>query len=173
MIANGVVSYRPGRQSIPAHNSAEAEYIAANETSNTIIELDQLYKETAIVADQPMLFLDSVPAMCQIKTNQSLKSTKHIEIKYHHLRKRSKNKILYLKHINTQENTDDLFTKPLNGPRMIKLNNKLVIVMLASLTTLLWVSLTAVPLCQSARLFERVNPILWFKKYNYVKILVE
>lgn len=174
MIGGGAVSYHSRKQSVPAQSSTEAEYLAANEVSNTLRWLDQLYIEVGLLNKRSILFMDNIPAINQIKTNVSLKSTKHIEIKYHNIRSSYKRKVFDLKYVSTQENAADILTKPLNGPKMKLLRRKLGLVDLTGICLTMLCTLTIIQEpCKAGRLFEKIEPILWFRTDHYINIGVE
>ncbi|KAG5456626.1 MAG: hypothetical protein BJ554DRAFT_3581 [Olpidium bornovanus] len=46
--------------------------------------------------------------------------SKHIDIKYHHLRRCVQDGMVTIERVTTADNPADLLTKPLNGPKFIK-----------------------------------------------------
>lgn len=105
---NGVmVSWCCRKQNLITLSSTEAEYVALFETSKEIIWLNNLVKFFCVQNNPILIFTDSQSCLKMISNEKFSNRTKHIDIKYHHV----KNCV--------SKNFADLFTKPL-GPTKIK-----------------------------------------------------
>ena len=52
-----------------------------------------------------------------MKDNKFHSHTKHIELRYHFIRKAVESKKIFVKYIPSEENVADIFTKPLASPK--------------------------------------------------------
>lgn len=102
------------KQRTVALSSCDAELIAASECARAIMFVRNFMKEIERPFSKPTIcFIDNETAKLIIHNDCSAKRTKHIDIKYFHIRELVENKELELHSINTEENTSDIFTKGL------------------------------------------------------------
>lgn len=127
LLFGGPVVFSSRRQTSVAQSSAEAEYLAANEAAKEIVWLTQLLDELGIKHRQPVLFVDNLPAIRQIKNSETRRRSKHIELKFHYIRKLYTDKIFDLTHVGSEDQIADFLTKPLNGPKLAELLAKIKI----------------------------------------------
>jgi len=106
-----------------ALSTTEAEYIALSQSMREVIPLIALMKEAKImkVPIQPVppkvhcrVFEDNSGAIEIAKVPKMRPRTKHLNIKYHHFRSFVQDGSISVHHVNTEEQTADIFTKPLN-----------------------------------------------------------
>ena len=71
------------------------------------------------------VFKDNKSCIAVTESNKLSPRTKHITIKYHHLRSFVEKKIIRICYIDTLEQTADIFTKPLYKSLFIYLRRKL------------------------------------------------
>lgn len=116
-LAGGAIVNHARKQSPIAQSTAEAEYVAANGVSNSIRWLVSLLQEMSIeeMFPTPRLHIDNQSTISQIKNNCTLKSSKHIELRYHNLRQAYQDGKSTITHISTEAQPADLLTKALPG----------------------------------------------------------
>lgn len=83
--------------------------------------LTQLFGELSIKIEQPVLYIDNLPAINQIKNGDIKRRSKHVELKYHYIRKLYNEKIFILESISTDSQPADLLTKALGGNKIEQL----------------------------------------------------
>ncbi|MCO5595962.1 hypothetical protein L7F22_050013 [Adiantum nelumboides] len=113
-LAGGVVSWRSRLQDCITRSTTEAEYVAANEACKEAIWLGRLVADLGIKVDMLELYCDSQSAIQLAKNPVFHSKTKHIDVKYHFLRKAIKDKQIQLVKIHTKDNLADLLTKGLS-----------------------------------------------------------
>ena len=121
----GAISWRSKLQECTALSTTEAEYIAAKEA----IWLHQLSVDfgTANRIDQPAptIYCDSQSTIHLINNPVYHAKTKHIEVRYHHIRELVTEKKLEVRKIDTEVNIADCLTKPLPDQRFGALRTKM------------------------------------------------
>ena len=116
---SALISWRSGKQSLVAASSCEAEYIALHAATCEALFLRQLYAE--LTQSDPItvkIFCDNQGCVSLAKHPSYHKKTKHINIKYHAIRKYVHDKSISLSYVPTKNNIADLATKPLKGPHL-------------------------------------------------------
>ena len=117
-----------------AFSTTEAEYIALSSAMRDVIPFIFLMKEIYLVflVQLPTLevsyqvFEDNTSCIKVAESPKFTPRTKHIAIKYHHFRRFVQNKIIKLIHIDTKEQTVDIFTKPVTDDAFQYLRKKLM-----------------------------------------------
>ena len=116
---SALISWRSGKQSLVAASSCEAEYIALHAATCEALFLRQLYAE--LTQSNPItveIFCDNQGCVSLAKHPSYHKKTKHINIKFHAIRKYVQDKSISLSYVPTKNNIADLATKPLKGPHL-------------------------------------------------------
>ena len=114
----GPVNWKSRLQKCIAQSSAEAEYIAASESSKVAVWLQRLSQ--SLPSAQPLqegtlvMHCDNQAALAIIKNPICSSKTKHVELRYHLVRDYVTRKLLKFQYIPTEENIADIFTKPLD-----------------------------------------------------------
>ena len=126
-IGNCPVSWESRKQSCVALSSTEAEYVALSEASKEAVFLRNLLMEIGYSnGDAVVLHVDNQGAE-KLATNPVYhKRTKHIDIRYHHVRDIVKNNEIVLKYCPTENMIADILTKNLakiKHERFLKLMN--------------------------------------------------
>src|ERR1700728_1997993 len=112
---NGAVSWSSKKQYIIALFSTEAEYIAQTHATKEALWLQAFLWEIQGLCTGPLnINYDNHRAIALTKDNKFHARTKHINICYHFIRKAVKDAVKY---IPTNDNTADIFTKPLSKPK--------------------------------------------------------
>ena len=120
-------------QSEIALSTTESEYIALSTAMRDVIPMMHLLKEMSIVFDlehfkpivQCKIFQDNNSCISVATSPKLTPRTKHISLKYHHFKRFVTMKIIEILHIDTREQTADIFTKPLDKELFEYLRHKL------------------------------------------------
>ena len=115
-LGGGAIIWRSIKQSCVADSTMEAEYVAASEAAKEAVWLRNFLMDLEVVpgAQQPMtLYCDNSGAVANSREPRSHKTGKHIERKYHVLRKIVQRGDVIVSKIASAENLADLFTKSL------------------------------------------------------------
>ena len=114
----GAVSWSSKKQQIVAQSSTEAEYIAQTHAAKEGVWLKAFTEEVCGTRGGAMLInCDNQGAIALAKDNKFHSRTKHIDIRYHYIRKSVENKKISVSYIPTQDNVADIFTKALPRPK--------------------------------------------------------
>jgi hypothetical protein len=124
-LERSLVSWSSKKQNSIVLSTAEAEYIVVGSCCTQILYLKQSLVDYNIK-------LGSVPLLCnnesvvKIAKNPVLHSrTKHIDIRHHFLCEKEANGDIALQNIRSEEQSVDIFTKPLNERIFVRLRNGL------------------------------------------------
>lgn len=86
-LAGGAISWHSKRQEIVALSSTEAEYIALSTTTREILWISQFIKEISGIDMWPVkIYCDNTSSIKLATTDAYRERTKHIDVRYHHLR---------------------------------------------------------------------------------------
>ena len=114
------------KQECIALSTTEAEYVAMTEAAREIVFIHALSSEIKIPISLPItLFEDNTSAIKLSKTLEN-KRTKHVEVKYHFIRKLVADKFILPVHIKSEHQTADILTKPLEKNKLRVLRSNLV-----------------------------------------------
>ena len=116
------ISWSSRKQTLLANSTTYAEYIAMSETACELVWIQSLLESLNfddIKYVPAVLWADSQTALSLTENPKHHRRTKHIDIKYHHLRDLISRGVIDAKFIGTKENRADGFTKPL-GPTKFK-----------------------------------------------------
>ena len=102
---------------VVALNVFEAEYMTLSEFSKSVLFLRWMLRETGIKSvitqHSSSIFCDNMAAIALASSPAATKRSKHIAIRYHHVRDLVAAGVVTIEHISTDENLADIFTKPL------------------------------------------------------------
>jgi len=114
MYAGGAVGYKSKFQTIIAHSSTEAEFVAACNTAKMILFFRSILQDVGIEQrEATILFEDNHGALMMANAQQPARRTRHIGIKYFALLDWVEQDLLILEAIQTANNAADAMTKPL------------------------------------------------------------
>ncbi|KAK2578415.1 hypothetical protein KPH14_012187 [Odynerus spinipes] len=126
LMNEGPISWYSKKQKTVALSTVEAEYIALSFTCQEAMWLRSLTKEIIEKGDQIIeLVCDNNGSIINARNNSINQRTKHIDLRHHFIRERIENKEINVRHIGTEENIADLFTKALARPQYECLINKI------------------------------------------------
>jgi len=127
LVDNNPIAWTTKKQSTVATSSCEAEYMAASEAVKDLLHVYFLTKEITTVAQPMPLHVDNAGALYMADNPVNNKRTKHIDIRYHHVRDWVEKKTIELVKVPTADNMADIFTKALPKPKFEDFTNKLLI----------------------------------------------
>ncbi len=113
MLAGGAIQWKSQLQSTVSLSSSEAEYKALSACAAEVTYLKQLLKELGIMQKKVVIKEDNVGAMKIAENWMSSKRTKHIDIKYHHVRELVEKGEIEIQHLSTEKQPADMLTKNL------------------------------------------------------------
>lgn len=118
IMSNGAISWASKRQPIVALSSTEAEYIALSNATKEILWLIQLASEIEANIELPItVYCDNRSAIELANVEAHRQRSKHIDIRYHHIRDHINFGNIVVKHIGTDHMTADSLTKPVFGEK--------------------------------------------------------
>ena len=125
-IGDNLISWKSKKQSVVARFSAEAEYRAMASTTCELIWLKQLLKELQFGEVNQMTLICDNQAALHISSNPIFhERTKHIEIDCHFIQEKIISGDIKTEFVNSNNQLADIFTKPLRGPKIDYICNKL------------------------------------------------
>lgn len=112
----GIIGWKSKKQSIQAHSTTEAEYMAIDDIARDIVwerrSLNTLGVSHSKSNPTPVA-VDNQAAISLAKNKTSHDSTKHIHFRFHYIRQLVSDKEISLSYIDTNHNHADIFTKAL------------------------------------------------------------
>ena len=112
------VSWFSQRQKSVSLSTTEAELIAASEATKEVIWLKRLFGEISGMKTVPMLHVDNMSAIKLVKNPAFHKRSKHIEVRHFFIREKFEQGCLDIKHVASESNLADVFTKPTSKPKL-------------------------------------------------------
>jgi hypothetical protein len=110
----GCVSWKSQRQRTVATSTTEAEYMALYSGTQEITWLKQMLLELGIMDANPtVIFQDNQGSIALAENPVYHQRTKHIDVKYHFIRKKIEDKVIQLRYCATDEMVADIMTKNL------------------------------------------------------------
>ncbi|CAL3971482.1 unnamed protein product [Diplocarpon coronariae] len=127
-LANCLFSWKSKLQSVIAHSTTEAEYMAINSAAKEAVYIKQILLELGFYIQNKLpLYTDNNRALLLAKNPQFHERTKHIAVKYHYIRDLISKGVIDLIYINTLSQKADGFTKPLAKPQFVEFLKQLAI----------------------------------------------
>lgn len=115
-MAGAAISWQSKRQPIVALSSTEAEYIALSAAVKEALWLKQLVSEINPSDDKTItIFCDNMSAIDLGRKEAYRPRSKHIDLRYHHIRDNIESKQIALSYVNTNHMTADSLTKAVYG----------------------------------------------------------
>lgn len=109
---SGLITQSAKRQSIIVLSSTEAEYVVVTSAGTQVLWLRKILEEIGEKQIHgTVIYCDNVSAIKLAKNPVYHSRTKHFDLKYHFIRDLVQKKDIELKHINTQHQLADIFTK--------------------------------------------------------------
>lgn len=115
------ISWASRKQSCVALSSAEDEYISLSEACQEGLWLIKLLKEFQEKMKVPLLMYENNQSCIKLTGNNKFsKRTKHIDIRFHHVKVLAEGKVITIKYCDTNNMLADLLTEPLRSTRLKK-----------------------------------------------------
>ena len=124
MLNNGIVGWKSKKQSVVTDSTTYAEYVAAHACSREVVWLRNLLEESGCEQLLPtVLNMDNAAAELLIKNPIQHERTKHVDIKFHYVRECFERGLLTIRHVSTDNQLADIFTKavPVNKFDIMKI----------------------------------------------------
>ena len=127
-INNNLVSWSTKKQATVALSTAEAELMAAAEVIKEVIWMKYILNELMYEVRLPIhIFIDNQSTIKIIQNDIEHDRTKHIDIKYHFMKEKIKEGIIFPQWIETEKQLGDLFTKSLSLNVFRKFRDELMV----------------------------------------------
>ena len=110
---NALVSWGCSKQKTVSTSSCEAEYMAASTAAKEVLGVLNILKSFTTIEIPIIMYQDNIGATYLTENDIHNKRSKHIDIRYHHVRDLVAQKILKIEYIKTKENIADIQTKAL------------------------------------------------------------
>ena len=121
ILAGSAFSWESKKQATVALSSTEAEYMALSSAAKEAVFLKKLLSEVKIHCPEKILIYgDNLGAIHLVKNPIYHSRSKHIDIKYHHIRNVFSEGLIDLQYCNSNSNISDVFTKNLSKDNHIK-----------------------------------------------------
>ena len=122
-----ICCYSSMQKSCVALSSCEAEYVCLSDCAKKVQHFRALLQELGWKQDEPtILYEDNESAIKLATTAQIPRASRHVNIKYHHVRDLIKQKELIVTWLETNKMTADLLTKPLGSAKFITFRDLLL-----------------------------------------------
>ena len=115
-VDNSLVSWGCTKQKTVSTSSCEAEYMAASTAAKEVLGVINILKTFTKIELPTTMHIDNIGATYLSENEIHNKRSKHIDIRYHHVRDLVAQKILSIAYINTKDNVADIQTKALPKP---------------------------------------------------------
>ncbi|KAE8655248.1 hypothetical protein F3Y22_tig00117034pilonHSYRG01564 [Hibiscus syriacus] len=125
-LAETTFTWLSKKQPVVTLSTCEAEYVAAGSCVCHVIWLRRLLKELNFAQEKAtQIYLDNRLAIEFAKNHVHHERSKHIDLKFHFIREHVKEKEIELVHVKSEDQTTDIFTKPLSTRLFEKMRNLL------------------------------------------------
>ena len=124
-LGNYLISWFNKKQNCVSLSTAEAEYIEVGSSCSQLVRMKLMLKEYNVEQDVLTLYRDNLSAINIFKNPIQHSRTKHIDIRHPFIRDLVEENIVTLKHVDTEEQLEDIFTNALNAKQFEKLRGKL------------------------------------------------
>ncbi|XP_072380684.1 uncharacterized protein [Diabrotica undecimpunctata] len=125
--ANNPISWFSKKQNCVALSTAEAEYIAAAQTAQDLINVKGILGNFNVIVKK-ILYCDNKSTILMSNSNENSKRAKHIDIKNYFLKDLISKKEVLMDYISTEQNLADILTKFLGTETFINLRNKIYVI---------------------------------------------
>jgi hypothetical protein len=121
------ISWYSKKQKVVAHSSCEIEYIAASTAARQSLWLGRLLADLMMKTEvEPVVLqVDNQSAISLCKNPVLHELSKHIEIRYHFIRDCVDDGSIVVQYVCTNEQLDDILTKPLSWLKFQEMRDKI------------------------------------------------
>ena len=121
------ISWKPKKQQTVALSSCEAEYMALGLSTQEALYLQRFSTDLDVLSKPLVIYSDSQSAIDLVKNPVNHNRSKHIDIRHHFIRENMVNGIVDYRHVPTDINVADCFTKALAKPKLQSFLPKLLV----------------------------------------------
>ncbi|CAM9438252.1 unnamed protein product [Chrysoparadoxa australica] len=111
MFGGAAVSWKSKLQPTVSLSSSEAEYRALSECGAEVAHLHQVGLDIGLRMEQTPIYEDNTGAISLAENWSSGTRTKHVDVRYHHVREMVESKMVKIKYIRSEEQPADILTK--------------------------------------------------------------
>ncbi|CAM8890204.1 unnamed protein product [Rhodiola kirilowii] len=104
---------------------SRAEYIAVGSCCTQLLWMKQILSEYGVEQEEMTMYCDNMSAINISKNPVHHSTMKHIDIRHHFIRELVENKVITLKHVTTDKQLADIFTKLLDATQFETLRSSL------------------------------------------------
>jgi hypothetical protein len=126
-LGRSLVSWSSKKQNCVALSTAEAEYVAAGACCTQLLWMRQTLHDFGGHFTKISLLCDNESAIKLVNNPVSHLRTKHINVRHHFLRDHKAKGDIKIRHVSTEKQLADIFTKPLDESRFCALCSELKI----------------------------------------------
>ena len=117
---SALISWKTKKQTLVADSTCECEYVALSEATKEANFLRQYFAELTQAPREPVtIYVDNQSSIALAHHHAFHKRSKHIDTKYHFVRCYIEHEFIKIKYIPTADNIADIFTKAVNGQRLL------------------------------------------------------
>jgi hypothetical protein len=124
-LGRSLVSWSSKKQTSVALSTAEAEYVAAGQSCAQLLWMRQTLRDFGYNLSKVPLLCDNESVIRLADNPVEHSRAKHIDIRHHFLRDHQQKGDIDIYHISTENQLDDIFTKPLDEKRFCRLCSEL------------------------------------------------
>jgi hypothetical protein len=126
MLANGPIHWKSTKTKVTCMSSTEAEYMSISDLGRELQSYANLYDALQLPLTKPMLiYEDNLGTIAMCVSDSYTARSKHIAVRYHHIRDLVESGLVKIYHIRTTEQPADLLTKGLHRLQFAKLRQLL------------------------------------------------
>ena len=115
MLNDSLIGWRSQAQRNVTLSSGESEYVSLSDAVKEVKYVHMLCGDMGINLELPMVIrIDNVGAMFMAETASASNRTRHIDVKYHHVRETIAEGLIKLVFVESKKNLADIFTKNVN-----------------------------------------------------------
>ena len=127
ILINGApVAWKSTLQPIIAHSTAESEYIAMSDAAREAVYIKRLIEAMGGAIKGPITVYEDNETAKHMAQEVTTKRSKHIDIRYHHIREQVELGHIVVKDCRTEEMIADMLTKPLPKEQFTKLRGRIM-----------------------------------------------
>jgi hypothetical protein len=125
ILGRSLVSWSSKKQNLIALSIAEAEYVAVGACCAQLLWMKQMLSDHSCEFSKIPLLCDNESAIKLANNAVQHSRTKHKDIRHHFLRDHEAKGDIALRHVSTERQLADIFTKPLDEQRFCALRSEL------------------------------------------------
>ena len=114
----GAISWQSKLQKCVSLSTTKAEYIAATETRKEMLWMKRFLQEPNLKQRDYIVHCDSQSAIDLSKNTLYHARTKHIDVRYHWIKKAIEEQLFQIRNIHTYENIVDMMTKVITKEKL-------------------------------------------------------